>query len=83
MFTNKSSLSPESNPIDLLRKYSPYLLGAMVGIAVLSSLYYYLYRHSKDLIETLEIESNDNFRSAGHVVSESLKQANKDIIDSY
>jgi hypothetical protein len=80
MFTNKSSLSPESNPIDLLRKYSPYLIGIMVSIAIMSSLYYIVFKNSKSLVQTTEVKTADALRGGKNIVYEAMAQSLEDAL---
>lgn len=51
MFAQKTTLQPEMNPIDLLRKYAPYLIGAGAAVGTIVALYYYAYDQAEDLTQ--------------------------------
>jgi hypothetical protein len=50
MFDENVELQPEMNPIDMLRKYGPYLVGAGACVATIVSLYYVAYGEGKTMV---------------------------------
>lgn len=50
MFKKSSKQQPEMNPIDLLRKYAPYLIGAGAATGTIIALFYHTYTESSDLV---------------------------------
>lgn len=60
MFRSNNKLQPEMNPIDLLRKYAPYLIVAGSGVGCMMALYYTTFSAADNSIVNA---SNDAARS--------------------
>ena len=73
MYAKKMKLQPEANPIDLLRKYAPYLIGAGAAVGTIVSLYYYAFSQAQVMTqdgfdnanEAMEANSRVSLQSSG------------------
>lgn len=75
MFTSQTVCSIENNPIDIMRKYAPYLIAAGAGVGILASLYYFTFTHADHLVETTGNASADSMDHAYKLSSEAIAQA--------
>jgi hypothetical protein len=50
MFSTKLRMSFEGTPIEIVRRYAPYIIGAMAAVGVVASLYYSSFDSSQSII---------------------------------
>jgi hypothetical protein len=55
MFRKKIIVSFEGSPLEIIRKYAPYLVGAFAGVSILLLLYEQAYYGGVDILD----ETND------------------------
>ena len=54
MFTKKSKSSFEGSPLEVLRRYAPYLVGAAAAIGTTVALYYTAFTGGKNMVDTTQ-----------------------------
>ena len=59
MFHCKMNLSFEGSPLEILRRYAPWLIGAGCAVGVVASLYYTSFKSNVDIIENTQTTTTD------------------------
>jgi hypothetical protein len=52
MFNSTSNFSFEGSPLEILRKYAPYLVAAGAAVSMTVSLYYVAFSGGKDMVDS-------------------------------
>jgi hypothetical protein len=73
MYSNKTDLSADSNPMDVLRKYAPYLVGAGASVAMLVGLYYWTYEKGDNFFKQTTDVSSDTMDDTGNIVNNTVR----------
>lgn len=82
MYATTMSLSVDSSPLELLRRYAPYILAASVGITVMASVYYKTYIGGSEIINESANSTVETYSNNGNIVQEVIAKANNDTINN-
>jgi len=54
VFTKQSKSSFEGSPLEVLRRYAPYFVGASAAIGITVALYYAAFTGGKNMVDTTQ-----------------------------
>jgi hypothetical protein len=74
MFSSTMKLSFEGSPIEILRRYAPYIIGAMAAVGIVASIYYVAFASSKDMTVDTASSATTTIQDSSTIVSTLLNK---------
>lgn len=74
MFAQMTKCTFEGSPMEILRRYAPYLVGAGVAVGVVASLYYAAFTASDNFIGSADTATTGTISRSDTMISGALNR---------